>query len=257
MIHATAIIDPTAKIDDSVEVGPYSVIGAEVEIGKDTVIGPHVTINGPTKIGQGNRIYQYASVGENPQDKKFTDDERTFLEIGDRNVIRECTTIHRGTTQDQSLTRIGSDNLLMAYSHVAHDCMIGDDVILANAASLGGHVHIDSHVILGGFSIVHQFCHIGAYCFSAMGSAISRDVPPYVMVGGRPTQPHGINSVGLERKGFSKESIRNVKRAYKLLYKSGLTLKEAVAEIGKLAQDAPETRIMIDFIDQSTRSIIR
>lgn len=256
MIHKSAIVDPSAKIDDSTEIGPFTVIGADVEIGPDNIIGPHVTINGPTKIGCGNHIYQYASVGEDPQDKKYAN-ERTRLEIGDRNVIREFTTIHRGTTQDQSLTKIGHDNLLMAYAHVAHDCMLGDDIILANAASLGGHVHIDSHVILGGFSIVHQFCHIGAFCFSAMGSAISRDVPPYVMVGGRPTEPHGINSVGLERRGFSKESIRNIKRAYKLLYKSRLTLKDAVAAIEEMGESAPEVRIMANFIHQATRSIIR
>lgn len=256
MIHSTAIVDPTAVIDPSTEIGPFCVIGAEVEIGPDNRVGPHVTINGPTKIGSANHIYQYASVGEDPQDKKFAD-ERTFLEIGDRNVIREFTTIHRGTTQDESMTRIGNDNLLMAYTHVAHDCILANDIILANAASLGGHVHIDSHVILGGFSIVHQFCHIGAHCFSAMGSAISRDVPPYVMVGGRPTAPHGINSVGLERRGFSSESIRNIKRAYKLLYKSRLSLKDAHKAIEALSESAPETRIMVDFIDQSTRSIIR
>lgn len=256
MIHPAAIVDPSAKIHESVEIGPFTVVGPDVEIGPETVVGPHVTINGPTRIGSGNRIYQYASIGENPQDKKFAD-EKTRLEIGDRNVIREFTTIHRGTIQDQSLTRIGSDNLLMAYTHVAHDCMIGDDNILANAASLGGHVHIDSHAILGGFSIVHQFCHIGSYCFSQMGSAITRDVPPYVMVGGRPTEPHGINSTGLERRNFSKESILNVKRAYKLLYKSRMSLKDASSALKEMAETAPEVQIMVDFIEQSTRSIIR
>jgi len=256
MIHPTAIIDPKAKVGADVKIGPYSVIGAEVEIGSGTEIGPHVTINGPTTIGSDNHIYQFASVGEDPQDKKFAD-ERTFLEIGDRNVIREFTTIHRGTTQDESLTRIGSDNLLMAYTHVAHDCMIGDDVILANAASLGGHVHIDSHVILGGFSIVHQFCHVGAYCFSAMGSAITRDVPPYVMVGGRPTQPHGINQVGLERRGFSKQTVLQIKRAYKALYKSKKSLQEATEVLEAMAAETSEVQIMVDFIKQSSRSIIR
>ncbi|PHS71295.1 MAG: acyl-[acyl-carrier-protein]--UDP-N-acetylglucosamine O-acyltransferase [Cycloclasticus sp.] len=256
MIHPTALIDPSSSVDENVKIGAYTIIGANVSIGSGTEIGPHVVVNGTTTIGKNNRIYQFASIGEDPQDKKYAG-ETSFLGIGDNNEIREFTTIHRGTTQDKNLTSIGNNNLLMAYTHVAHDCVIADGVILANAASLGGHVHIGSHVILGGFTIVHQFCHLGDHCFSAMGSAISKDVPPYVMVGGRPTKPHGINSVGLDRKGFSPASILNIKRAYKVLYKSGLKLSEATVELGKLAADEPKLKGMMGFLENSNRSILR
>jgi len=256
MIHATAIIDPSSTVADGVEIGPYTVIGANVSIDSGTIIGPHVTINGTTTIGKNNRIYQFSSIGEDPQDKKYAG-EKSFLEIGDNNEIREFTTIHRGTTQDKNITIIGSNNLFMAYSHVAHDCVIGDDVILANAASLGGHVHIGNNVILGGFSIVHQFCHLGDHCFSAMGSAISKDVPPFVMVGGRPTKPHGINSVGLDRRGFSQDAILQIKRAYKTLYKSGLTLADATKALADTAKDQPELLMMVEFLENSSRSILR
>ncbi|MBL4743174.1 MAG: acyl-ACP--UDP-N-acetylglucosamine O-acyltransferase [Cycloclasticus sp.] len=256
MIHSTVVIDPSASIDEGVEIGPYSVIGANVSIGSGSIIGSHVTINGTTTIGKGNRIYQFASIGEDPQDKKYAG-EASFLEIGDNNQIREFTTIHRGTTQDKNITVIGNDNLFMAYTHVAHDCVIANDVILANAASLGGHVHIGSHVILGGFSIVHQFCHLGDHCFSAMGSAISKDIPPYVMVGGRPTKPHGINSVGLERRGYSADAILHIKRAYKALYKSGMSLADATNKIIEMAEQYPELKPMISFLEKSNRSILR
>jgi len=256
MIHATAIIDPSSTVADGVEIGPYTVIGANVSIDSGTIIGPHVTINGTTTIGKNNRIYQFSSIGEDPQDKKYAG-EKSFLEIGDNNEIREFTTIHRGTTQDKNITIIGSNNLFMAYSHVAHDCVIGDDVILANAASLGGHVHIGNNVILGGFSIVHQFCHLGDHCFSAMGSAISKDVPPFVMVGGRPTKPHGINSVGLDRRGFSQDAILQIKRAYKTLYKSGLPLADATKALADTAKDQPEILMMVEFLENSSRSILR
>jgi len=256
MIHSTAIIDPTATIAKDVEIGPYSVIGANVSIGEGTVIASHVTINGTTTIGKNNRIYQFSSIGEDPQDKKYAG-EVSYLEIGDNNIIREFTTIHRGTIQDKNITCIGDNNLLMAYAHVAHDCVIANDVILANAASLGGHVHIGSFVILGGFSIVHQFCQLGEYSFSAMGSAITKDVPPYVMVGGRPTQPHGINTVGLERRGFSKETMLQVKRAYKVLYKSGLKLTEATSRLTEMAEHTPELKTIISFLQASNRSILR
>jgi len=256
MIHATAIIDPSSTVADGVEIGPYTVIGANVSIDSGTIIGPHVTINGTTTIGKNNRIYQFSSIGEDPQDKKYAG-EKSFLEIGDNNEIREFTTIHRGTTQDKNITIIGSNNLFMAYSHVAHDCVIGDDVILANAASLGGHVHIGNNVILGGFSIVHQFCHLGDHCFSAMGSAISKDVPPFVMVGGRPTKPHGINSVGLDRRGFSQDAILQIKRAYKTLYKSGLPLADATKALADTAKDQPEVLMMVEFLENSSRSILR
>ena len=256
MIHPTAIIDPSSTVADDVEIGPYTVIGANVTIGAGTVISSHVTINGITKIGKNNRIYQFSSIGEDPQDRKYAG-ETSYLEIGDNNEIREFATIHRGTTQDKNVTIIGSHNLFMAYTHVAHDCVIADNVILANAASLGGHVHIGNHVILGGFSIVHQFCHLGDYCFSAMGSAITKDVPPFVMVGGRPTKPHGINSVGLERQGFSKDSILHIKRAYKTLYKSGLKLTEATEQLISRKEEQPELKLMVEFLANSNRSILR
>lgn len=256
MIHATAIIDPSCTIADDVEIGPYTVIGANVTVGAGTIIASHVTINGITKIGKNNRIYQFSSIGEDPQDRKYAG-ETSYLEIGDNNEIREFTTIHRGTTQDKNITIIGSNNLFMAYTHVAHDCVIADNVILANAASLGGHVHIGNNVILGGFSIVHQFCHLGDFCFSAMGSAITKDVPPFVMIGGRPTKPHGINSVGLERQGFSKDSILHIKRAYKTLYKSGLKLTEATDQLTQRQEEQPELKLMVEFLANSNRSILR
>lgn len=256
MIHSTAIIDATAEIDSDVSIGPYVIIGAKVKIASGTVIGPHAVLKGPTVIGRDNRIFQFASVGEEPQDKKYRGEE-TRLEIGDRNVIREFTTIHRGTIQDKMVTRIGNDNLFMAYTHVAHDCVVGNSVIMANAASLAGHVRVDDYAILGGFSLVHQFCRIGQYSFSAMGSVISRDMIPYVMVGGSPTRPRGINSVGLERQGFSIEAIRQIKKAYKIIYKSGLILDEAIQNLQELGEEATEVLRMVEFLQQTGRSIIR
>ncbi len=256
MIDPRAVIDPSARLGAGVSVGPFAVIGAGVEIGEGSRIGPHVVINGPCRIGRDNRIFQFASVGEDPQDKKYAG-EPTALEIGDRNSIREFTTIHRGTVQDEGVTRIGSDNLLMAYTHVAHDCRIGDHCIMANAASLGGHVLIDDWAILGGFSIVHQFCHIGAHSFTAMGSVIAKDVPPYLMVGGHPARPHGINSEGLRRRAFSVGQVAAIKRAYKLLYNAGLPLAVARERIQAEAQDSPELRLMADFLAASSRSIVR
>ena len=223
MIDPRAIVHLNAELAPDVKVGPYSIIGPDVQIDAGTEIGPHVVINGPTTIGKDNSIYQFASIGEDPQDKKYAD-ELTRLEIGDRNVIREFCTMHRGTQQDQGVTLIGDDNLFMAYTHVAHDCVVGNHVIMANGASIAGHVHVDDHVILGGFTLVHQFTQIGEFSFSAMGSAITQDVPPYVMVGGRPTRPHGINSVGMERNGKSPEVIRQIRKAYKILYKNNLRL---------------------------------
>ena len=251
-----AVIDPAAELDERVVVGPFAVIGAGVQIGKGTEIGPHVVIRGPCRIGRDNRIYQFASIGEDPQDKKYAGEE-TRLEIGDRNKIREFTTIHRGTVQDESLTTIGSDNLLMAYTHVAHDCRIGNHTIMANAASLGGHVHVGDWAILGGFSIVHQFCRIGPHCFTAMGSGIGKDVPPYVMVDGHPAKPRGINGEGLRRRGFSAEQIAVIKRAYKTLYTSGLSLAAAREQIDEAAAGHEELRLMADFLAASERSIVR
>lgn len=256
MIDPRAVIDPQAELDEGVRIGPFAIIGPEVRIGKGTEIGPHVVIKGPTTIGCDNHIFQFASIGEDPQDKKYAG-EATRLEIGDRNKIREFTTIHRGTAQDAGITSIGSDNLLMAYTHVAHDCRIGDQAILANAASLGGHVHIGDYAILGGFTIVHQFSHIGAHSFCAMGSVITRDVPPYVTVGGHPAEPRGINAEGLRRRGFSADAVGRIKKAYKLLYKSKLRLEEAAEAIRELAKESDEVAIIPEFIDQSGRSIIR
>lgn len=256
MIDSRAAVDPAAELDEGVSVGPFSVIGPRVKIGRGTSVGPHVVIRGPCSIGCDNRIYQFASIGEDPQDKKYAGEE-TFLEIGDRNKIREFVTIHRGTVQDQSLTRIGSDNLLMAYTHVAHDCRIGNHTIMANAASLGGHVHLEDWVILGGFSIVHQFCHLGRHCFTAMGSAISKDVPPFMMIGGQPAKPHGINSEGLKRRGFSAEQVATIKRAYRLLYSAGLPLAEAREKIAVEAGASEEMRVFDEFLAASTRSIVR
>jgi UDP-N-acetylglucosamine acyltransferase len=256
------VIDPRAAIDASAElaadvaVGPFAVIGAGVRIGAGTRIGPHVVIRGPCRIGRDNRVFQFASIGEDPQDKKYGQEE-TYLEIGDRNSIREFTTIHRGTVQDASLTAIGSDNLLMAYTHVAHDCRIGNHVIMANAASLGGHVYIDDWAILGGFSIVHQFCRLGRHCFTAMGSVVSKDIPPYVMVGGHPAKPHGINAEGLRRRQFDAEQLSTIKRAYKTLYTSGLPLAAAREQISAAAADSEELRVMADFLAASERSIVR
>lgn len=256
MIHPTAIIDSRAELADDVFVGPFTVIGADVSIDSSTVIGPHVVIKGPTTIGKQNRIYQFASVGEDPQDKKYAS-EVTHLVIGDRNTIREFTTLHRGTQQDHGLTQIGSDNLFMAYTHVAHDCVIGDHVIMANGASLAGHVRLNSHAILGGFTLVHQFTQIGQYSFAAMGSAITQDVPPFIMVGGRPTRPHGINSVGMERNGISAEDIRLIRKAYKMIYKMNLRLEDAIDQMEDIAGDSNEVSVMVSFLRNVSRGILR
>ncbi|GAB4260663.1 MAG: acyl-ACP--UDP-N-acetylglucosamine O-acyltransferase [Methylomicrobium sp.] len=256
LIDPRAVIDSRAQLAEDVSVGPFTVIGADVTIGAGTVIGPHVVINGPTTIGKNNRIYQFASIGEDPQDKKYAS-EVTRLEIGDRNVIREFVTMHRGTLQDKGVTQIGSDNLFMAYTHVAHDCVIGSHVIMANGASLAGHVHLCDHAILGGFTLVHQFTQIGQYSFSAMGSAITQDIPPFVMVGGRPTRPHGINSVGMERNGVSPEAIRQIRKAYKILYKMNLKLEDAIEEMEGMAGDSDELSIMVSFLRNVTRGILR
>ncbi|NKN33447.1 acyl-ACP--UDP-N-acetylglucosamine O-acyltransferase [Marichromatium bheemlicum] len=256
MIHPSALVDPGARLDPGVEVGPFAVIGPEVEIGAGTRIGPHAVVRGRTRIGRDNRIFQFTSIGEDPQDKKYAG-EPTRLEIGDRNQIREFVTIHRGTIQDQGVTRIGDDNLLMAYTHVAHDCRIGNDVIMANAASLGGHVEVQDWAILGGFTIVHQFSRLGAHSFCAMGTVLGRDVPPYVTVGGHPAAPHGINSEGLRRRGFEAAAIQAIKRAYRTLYLAGLRREEALERIAAMTTETPELRPLIDFIAASARGIVR
>lgn len=256
MIDPKAIVDSNAELADDVSVGPFSVIGPGVKIGAGTVIGSHVVIKGPTTIGKQNRIYQFTSIGEDPQDKKYAS-EITRLEIGDRNTIREFTSMHRGTKQDHSLTKIGNDNLFMAYTHVAHDCIIGNHVIMANGASLAGHVHLHSHAILGGFTLVHQFTQIGQYSFAAMGSAITQDIPPFVMVGGKPTRPHGINSVGMERNGISPEDIRLIRKAYKIIYKTNLRLEDAIDQMEDLAGESKELSDMVSFLRNVSRGILR
>lgn len=256
MIDPRAVVHVKAELAEDVKVGPFTIIGPEVQIDSGTDIGPHVVINGPTTIGKDNIVYQFASIGEDPQDKKYAH-EITRLEIGDRNVIREFCTMHRGTLQDQGVTMIGDDNLFMAYTHVAHDCVIGNHVIMANGASIAGHVHLGDHAILGGFTLVHQFTKIGEFSFSAMGSAITQDVPPYVMVGGRPTRPHGINSVGMERNGKSPEVIRQIRQAYKILYKNNLRLEDAIEEMEGMAGESNELSNMVSFLRNVTRGILR
>ena len=256
LIDSSAIIDSRAELTDGVSVGAFSVIGADVRIDSGTVIGPHVVIKGPTSIGKDNRIYQFTSIGEDPQDKKYAA-EVTRLEIGDRNTIREFTSMHRGTVQDHGVTQIGNDNLFMAYTHVAHDCIIGDHVIMANGASLAGHVHLHSHAILGGFTLVHQFTQIGQYSFAAMGSAITQDIPPFIMVGGKPTRPHGINSVGMERNGVTAEDVRLIRNAYKIIYKMNLRLEDAIEQIEELATDSKELAEMVSFLRNVRRGILR
>ncbi|MBG7601495.1 MAG: acyl-ACP--UDP-N-acetylglucosamine O-acyltransferase [Gammaproteobacteria bacterium] len=256
MIHPSAVIDADCEIAEGVTIGPFSVIGAGVKIGRGTSVASHVVIQGKTTIGEENTIFQFSSIGEIPQDKKYSGEE-TLLTIGDRNIIREYATIHRGTAQDQGLTSIGNDNLLMAYTHVAHDCMLEDHIIMSNGASLAGHVDIGDYAILSGFTLVHQFCHIGAHSFSAMGTAINRDVPPYLLVSGSPAVPRGVNSEGLKRSGFDAETVRLIKDAYKLLYHSGLKLGEAAEQIAGLAGGFPQLAVMAEFLENSRRSIVR
>jgi len=256
MIDSRALIAPQAQIAADVQIGPFSIIGADVVIGAGTWIGPHVVINGPTQIGVDNKIFQFASLGDAPQDKKYKG-EPTRLEIGDRNVIREFVTVNRGTTHDKGVTHIGSDNLLMAYSHVAHDCQLGDKIVLSNCTTLGGHVEIGDWVIMGGLSAVHQFTKIGAHCFIANNAAVTRDVPPYVMAVGQPAVPHSVNTEGLKRRGFTAQQILNIRRAYRLLYRSGMKLKAAVEELEKLAVTQAEIRPFVEFIKRSERSIVR
>ena len=256
LIDSKAIVDSDAELADDVSVGPYSVIGADVKIGAGTIIGSHVVIKGPTSIGKENRIYQFTSIGEDPQDKKYAA-EITRLEIGDRNTIREFTSMHRGTQQDNCVTKIGDDNLFMAYTHVAHDCIIGNNVIMANGASLAGHVHLNNNAILGGFTLVHQFTQVGQYSFAAMGSAITQEIPPFIMVGGKPTRPHGINSVGMERNGISTEDIRLIRNAYKIIYKMNLRLEDAIEKMEDMTSDSKQLTDMISFLRNVSRGILR
>lgn len=254
MIDKTAIIASSASIADNVTISPYAVIGHDVEIGEGTFVGPHVVINGPTRIGKHNRFFQFSSIGEMPQDLKFSG-EKTFLEIGDNNTFREFCTINRGTAQDKGITRIGSHNLFMAYVHVAHDCVIGNHTVFANNASLAGHVHVDDHVILSGFAGVYQFCRIGAYSFAATNAVVIKDVPPYVKVAGFYAKPFGLNKVGLERRGFSKQIMLELRRAYRIIYRSGFTVTQAIEALKQF--DSQEVKQMSDFIAASAAGIVR
>ena len=256
MIHPTAIVDLGASIASGAHIGPYTVIGPDVEIGEDTWIGPHVVINGPTRIGRENRIYQFCSLGEMPQDMKYAG-EPTRLEIGDRNVIREYCTFNRGTVQDIGFTRIGNENWIMAYVHLAHDCQVGNNTIFANAASLAGHVLVEDHAILGGFSLVHQFCRIGAHSFSAFGSHIAKDVLPFLMVSGQPAKPRGLNSEGLRRRQFGKERTALLRHAYKIIYRQKLTTEQAKDKLQVLAEQSDDVALMLRFLHNSQRGILR
>lgn len=256
MIHSTAVVSESAKIADDVEIGPYSVISDDVEIGEGCKIDSHVVINGPTRIGRDNHIYQFASIGDDPQDKKYAG-EPTRLSIGDRNTIREFCTISRGTSQDAGETIIGDDNWIMAYVHIAHDCIVGNKTIMANNTTLAGHVHVGDWVICGGFSGVHQFCRIGAHAFLGMYAAINSDIPAYTLVSGQPAKPKGINSEGLKRRDFSSEQIRNIKNAYRLVYRKGLKLSDAMQQIEEKVESQPELALLLESLRSSERGIVR
>ncbi|NOX67720.1 MAG: acyl-ACP--UDP-N-acetylglucosamine O-acyltransferase [Gammaproteobacteria bacterium] len=256
MIHASAIVSASATIADDVEIGAFTVIGDDVEIAGGTQIDSHVVIGGPTRIGRDNHIYQFASVGGDPQDKKYAG-ERTRLEIGERNTIREYCSISRGTVQDEGITRMGDDNWIMAYVHIAHDCQIGSNTIFANNATLAGHVHVGDWVIMAGFSGVHQFCHLGAHSFLGMYSGCNRNVPAYTLVSGQPAVPRGINSEGLKRRDFTTEQIRNIRNAYRIVYRQGLKLGDAILEIENLVGDQPELEPFLSSLTMSDRGIVR
>ncbi len=256
MIDSRAIIDPSAKLAEGVKVGPWSIIGPNVEIGEGTEISSHVVIKANTRIGKGNSIYQFASVGEDPADKKFSGED-TWLEIGDNNIIREGATLHRGTGSGGGYTRIGSGNLLMAYVHIAHDCIVGNNTVFANNAGLSGHVQVDDWAILGGFAGVNQFLRVGAHAMIGGMTHISHDVPAYVIVSGSPSAVRSVNTVGLERRGFDADSIRQIREAFKILYKRGLSLQEAQEQIAALAADSPVLEVMLKSITGSLKGIHR
>ncbi len=259
-IHPTAIIDAGAVLDDLVEVGAYSVIGPNARIGARTKIGPHVVIQGHTTIGADNTFFQFSSIGAPPQDRKYAG-EPTRLEIGDRNTVREFCTFNLGTAQDVGVTRLGNDNWIMAYVHLAHDCQVGNNTIFANNAQLAGHVEVGDWAIMGGFSNVHQFCKIGAHAMVGMSTSLTQDVPPFVLLNGNPATPHGVNVEGLKRRGFTRGQIGDIRNAYKLLYKSGLTLEEAKvalrAEISTATESARHLQGLVDFLDKTSRGIVR
>lgn len=256
MIHPTAIVHPGAQLGTGVEVGPYAVIGEHVVVGDGTTIGAHAVLTGHTRIGRDNRIFQFTSIGEAPQDKKYAG-EPTRLEIGDRNTIREFCTLNAGTVQDAGVTRVGSDNWIMAYVHIAHDCVVGDRVIFANCTQLAGHVHVGDWVILGGFTGIHQFCRLGAHSMTAIGSVVVHDLPPYVMAQGDTAKAHGLNTEGLKRRGFSAEAIAGIRKAYKTLYRSGLTLDEARQALASQVAECAEVAPLAAFLGLATRGIVR
>jgi UDP-N-acetylglucosamine acyltransferase len=256
LIDARAVVDPAAKIDEGVYIGPYAVIGPDVTIGRGCRIEAHAVIKGPTTIGADNHIFQFASIGDDPQDKKYKG-ERTELVIGDRNTIREYTTINRGTVQDRGVTTVGNDNWIMAYCHIAHDCVVGDNTIFANNASIAGHVRVGDYAILGGFTAVHQFCRIGAHTLSSMFSYVTKDIPAYLMVSGRPAEPRGINAEGLKRRGFTTEQIRNIREAYRIVYRQSLKLDEAIAELARVADEQPEIKPFLDSLRDGSRGLAR
>ena len=255
-IHPAAVVDPGARLADDVEVGAYTLIGPHVEIGAGTTVGPHAVITGHTRIGAGNRIWQFVSIGDVPQDRKYGG-EPTTLEIGDRNTIREFCTINCGTVQGGGVTRVGDDNWIMAYVHIAHDCLIGNRIILANNTQFAGHVPVGDDAILGGFTVVHQFCRIGAHSITALGTIVLQDIPPYVTASGNPARPHGINREGLRRRGFSVDAIAELRRAYKTLYRSSLSLEEAQRELAQQASACAELKVLVDFVSRPGRGIIR
>ena len=256
MIHSSAVIADSAILADDVAIGPYSVIGEQVEIGAGTTIESHVVVKGPTRIGENNNIYQFSSIGDAPQDKKYAGEE-TRLVIGDRNTIREYCTINRGTAQDEGLTSIGDDNWILAYVHIAHDCRVGNNTIFSNNATLAGHVHVGDWVIFAGFSGAHQFCHVGAHSFLGMYAGASRDVPAYTLVAGQPVTPRGINAEGLKRRDFTPQQIRNIKNAYKTVYRKGMKLADAIVEIEALAKDQPELELFVQSLYTSDRGLLR
>jgi UDP-N-acetylglucosamine acyltransferase len=256
VIDARAVVSPQAELAADVEVGPFAVIGPGARIGARTRIGSHALITGFASLGADNKVFPFASIGEAPQDLKYND-EPTRLEIGDRNVFREFCTVNRGTAQGGGVTRLGDDNLMMAYSHVAHDCQVGSKIVMANCAALGGHVHLGDWVIMAGYSGVHQFCKIGAHAFLANNAAVTRDVPPFIMVAGQPAKPHSINSEGLKRRGFSEEQIRVLRDAYRTLYRRELPLAEAVKELTALARKHSVVQPLVDFIGAATRGLVR
>ncbi|MED5534273.1 MAG: acyl-ACP--UDP-N-acetylglucosamine O-acyltransferase [Pseudomonadota bacterium] len=256
MIHESAVISGRARVHEDVSIGPYSIVGADVEIGPGTRIESHVVLKGPCVIGRDNHIFQFASLGDGPQDKKYAG-EPTQLVIGDRNTIREYCSINRGTVQDEGITRLGSDNWIMAYSHIAHDCVVGDHTVFANNTTLAGHVHIGDWAILGGFTAVHQYCHIGAHTLTGIFAAVTKDIPAYVLASGRPAVPRGINSEGLKRRGFSSDQISNVREAYRVLYRQGLKLEEAVQTLEKYAENQEEVAVFLESVRESSRGLIR